>query len=156
MRVPAGHAVSDLTAPRILRVSSGDFAVETLLLDAPEEKYQNGGLFLQISDEVFICFGKTASNNEIRLDTYQQGRNEVIGRGWLSGTELFLRLEHHNNLISALCSNDGKNWYKCGETLFPEENPVWIGLFAACPVRFGSLNSVVWFQGFKLFQQEIS
>jgi len=152
LRVPAGHAVSDLTAPRILRVSSGDFAVETVLLDAPEEKYQNGGLFLQISDEVFICFGK-ASNNEIRLDTYQQGRNEVIGRGWLSGTELFLRLEHHNNLISALCSNDGKNWYKCGETLFPEENPVWIGLFAACPVRFGSLNSVVWFQGFKLFQR---
>ena len=102
-------------------------------------------------ERIYLNFGKSLDRiNEVRLEVCQQGRHEIIGRGWLPGCQLYLRLERRGELVLSLCSNDGKKWHSCGETLFPVAHPLWVGLYVACPA--GLPDSVVQFQEFKLFQ----
>jgi regulation of enolase protein 1 (concanavalin A-like superfamily) len=158
LRTLPGHDLSstNLSAPRLLRRISGNFAVETRLVDITEEKCQIGGLLLWESKEIYLSFGKRASDiNELRLEICHPGQHEIIGRGWLPGNQLYLRLERNGKSVSVLCSNDGKKWQSCGETSFPVENPVWAGLYVACPAGFGLPTSVVRFKDFKLFQREV-
>ena len=149
----AGHKLFSIEpkAPRLLRQISGDFAVETRIVDIEEGKHQVGGLLLWASPKMYLTFGKGLSHtNELRLEIYQQGRRETIGRGWLSGPQLHLRLERNGKLISALCSNNDKEWQIGGVTSFPMDDPIQVGFYVACP---GNLpNSTVCFREFKLFQ----
>ncbi|MFQ6041924.1 MAG: AAA family ATPase, partial [Candidatus Poribacteria bacterium] len=154
LRTPAGHDLSPTNpnAPRLLRQVSGDFAVETKLVGITKAVRQIGGLLLWASEETYLSFGKSISDiNEMRLEDCQQGHQEIIGRGWLPGCELYLRLERRGKSVSVLCSNDGKQWKSCGGTSFPVDNPVWIGIYVACPARLS--NSVMNFKDFKLFQR---
>jgi tetratricopeptide (TPR) repeat protein/regulation of enolase protein 1 (concanavalin A-like superfamily) len=158
LRTTVGHSLSPTNpnAPRLLRQISGDFAVETRLVGISpegEEECQVGGLLLWVSEGMYLGFGKGLSLiNEVRLEVCAQGDHEIIGRGWLPGHQLYLRLERSGKSVSALCSNDGKEWQSCGETSFPVDDPVWIGLYVACPSD--SSASVVRFKEFKLFQRE--
>jgi hypothetical protein len=113
---------------------------------------QIGGLLLWASEEIYLSFGKSSPDiNEMGLESCQGGQQEIIGRGWLPGDELYLRLERRGKSVSVLCGNDGKQWKSCGETSFPVDNPVWIGIYVACPVILS--DAVVNFTDFKLFQR---
>jgi class 3 adenylate cyclase/tetratricopeptide (TPR) repeat protein/regulation of enolase protein 1 (concanavalin A-like superfamily)/energy-coupling factor transporter ATP-binding protein EcfA2 len=145
----------DLNAPRLLRQVSGDFAVETSLVDITEEEHQNGGLLLWASEEMYLSFEKRLTGiNEVRLRICRKNQYEIIGRGWLEGRRLYLRLERTGSLVSALCSNDGKQWYICGEVSFPVNDPVWVGLCTACPGGSDSSASILRFHEFELFQRK--
>jgi len=163
LRTPSGQDLSstNTSAPRLLRQISGDFAVETRLVDIKEGECQIGGLLLWSSEEIHLSFGKRlypfekrlSLINEVLLEVWQRSQGGIVGRGWLPGRQLYLRLERNGKSVSVLCSNDGKKWQSCGETSFPADNPVWIGLYVACPIRLP--GSVVRFKEFKLFQQEV-
>ena len=157
LQVPAGHDFFSRhpNAPRLIREVSGNFAVETSLMGIAEKEYQIGGLLLWASKEMYLSFGKRLSaNNELRLRICRQDQYEIIGRGWLSGCQFHLRLERTGNLVSAFCSNDGRQWYLCGEVSFPVNDPVWVGICAACPSNSEQIASVLRFHEFKLFRRE--
>jgi tetratricopeptide (TPR) repeat protein/regulation of enolase protein 1 (concanavalin A-like superfamily) len=156
LQTPAGHDLlpTDPNAPRLLRRISDDFAVETTLVDIVEEDSRTGGLLLWASEEEYISFGRKSYRiggvgvKEVRLDASRG----TVGRGWLPGCQLYLRFERRGRSVSALCSNDGKEWRSCGETSFLADDPVWVGLYVACPANLPA--SVVRFKEFKLFQRE--
>ncbi len=157
IQTPAGRDFfsQDLNAPRLLRRVSGDFAIETSLVDITEEEHQNGGLLLWASEEMYLSFEKRLTGiNEVRLRICRENQYEIIGRGWLEGRRLYLRLERTGSLVSALCSNDGKQWYICGEVSFPVNDPVWVGLCTACPGGSNSSASILRFHEFELFQRK--
>ena len=60
----------------------------------------------------------------------------VIGRGRLGGgaadtaARIVLRLERAGARVRALCSADGEQWFAVGETDFPGEGPVQVGVHA--------------------------
>ena len=157
IQTPAGHDLfsPNPNAPRLLRQVSGDFALETSLVDITEKEHRSGGLLLWASEEMYLSFGKRLTgNNELRLRICRQNQSEIIGRGWLAGCQLYLRLERNGNSVSALCSNDGEQWHICGEVSFPLNDPVWVGIYAACPSSHTSSGSVIRFHEFRLFQGE--
>jgi len=154
LRTPAGHELSPTNpdAPRLLRQISGDFAVEAMLVDITQEECRTGGLLLWGSEGMYLSFGKksyrVAEVNEVHLEAC----GEIIGRGWLPGCQFYLRLERRGGSVSALCSNDSEKWQSCGETSFPADDPIWVGLYAACPAS--PPDCVMRFKEFRLFQQE--
>jgi predicted ATPase/class 3 adenylate cyclase/regulation of enolase protein 1 (concanavalin A-like superfamily) len=157
MKTSSGHDFfsQNPRAPRLLRRVSGDFAVETSLVDITERGYQNGGLLLWASEEMYLSFEKRVTGiNELRLRVCRQNQYEIIGRGWLVGHQLYLRLERNGSSVSAFCSNDGKHWHICGEVSFPLNDPVWVGICTACPDTYNFSASVLRFHEFRLFSTE--
>lgn len=139
-------------APRLLRRISGDFAVETQVVGFDREEYQIGGLLLWASEGTYVSFGKKLPKiNELRLEVCQQGQPEIMGYGWLPESKIHIRLERSGNSVSALCSNDGDNWQDCGKASFAVDDPIWVGLYVACPDSVS--ESVMYFSEFKLFQR---
>ncbi|MBI1925747.1 AAA family ATPase [Candidatus Poribacteria bacterium] len=164
-------ASTNPSVPRLIRQISGNFAVETRLVGITEGECQIAGLLLWESEKSYLSFAKRSTLiNNVRLEACQKGYPEIIGRGWLpprpragpegmslappagggGGSELYLRLERRGESMSALCSDDGKQWQSCGKISFPVADPVWIGLYAACPA--GLSDSVARFKEFKLFR----
>ncbi len=47
-----------------------------------------------------------------------------------SSEPVFLRLERHSNVVNALCSANGVEWFTVGGVAFPVEDPVEVGLHA--------------------------
>jgi regulation of enolase protein 1 (concanavalin A-like superfamily) len=157
VRSPAPYKVSRsaATTSRLLRpveaaCGRSDFAAETVLIGATERGCHTAGLLLLASDEEYLYFGKgDLLVHEVRLEVCRHGQQQTIGRGWLPGPELHLRLERSGDRVTALCSDDGRQWQCCGETSFPVEGNLSIGLQAACPgILPGSLAR---FRGFQLF-----
>lgn len=121
----------NLSAPRLLRPASGDFAVQAVCLPATPEKPAIGGLLLW-KDE----------RNYLRLDRGMWGPYELsfhgcidqqdlrIGRGRLAAERIFLRLERLGSRVNALCSADGQSWFTVGYVEFSVEDPVEVGLHA--------------------------
>ncbi len=152
LQTTAGNGLpsADPSAPRLVQQISGDFAIEVNLTDLTEEEYQMGGLLLCTSDGDYLSYGKGIPQaNELRLDICQRDQHKIIGRGWLPGHELCLRLERRGESVSALCSNDGKNWQSCGESSFAGDDTLWCGLYVACSDN--SPDSVLRFKEFRIF-----
>ena len=61
--------------------------------------------------------------------------DRTVGRGRMAGTPVWLRLERANTGVRALCRGNGQDWQLVGETSFPADNPLEIGLFAEGAVR---------------------
>jgi hypothetical protein len=80
--------------------------------------------------------------NYLRLDRGSMGERNVlfsgcianvdvmVGRGDLGADCANLLLERRGPIVRALCSGDGANWYTVGESAFPVEDPLELGLFA--------------------------
>ncbi len=156
LRAFSGHDIfpTDLGAPRLLRQVSGDLALETDLVDIEAEQCQIGGLLLWVSGDMYLSFAKRFSQtNEMRLEACRQGRWEIIGRGWMPGSQIRLRLERKGGSVLALCSNDGREWKSCGEASFPTNDPIWVGFYAACPVGHPSCS--LRFREFRVFKRGV-
>lgn len=152
LRTSAGNDLPSANpgAPRLVQQISGDFAMEVDLTDLTEKEYQMGGLLLCTSEGDYLSYGKGHPQvNELRLGICQRDHYEIVGRGWLPGREIHLRLERRGELVSALCSNDGENWQSCGESSFAGDGVLWCGLYVACPGN--SPDSVLHFKEFRIF-----
>jgi tetratricopeptide (TPR) repeat protein len=121
----------NLSAPRILRQASGDFAAQTVCVPASEEKPAMGGVLLWVEKENYLRLDRGARGRyEINFSGCIENKDLVIGRGRLPAERVFLRLERHGSQVNALCSADGVEWFTVGHVNFPVEDPVEVGLHA--------------------------
>lgn len=121
----------NLSAPRLLRSVSGNFAVQTVCGPVSGEKPAIGGLLLWKDGQ-----------NWLRLDRGEHGRHEItfvrclgnkdviVGRGRLPSVRVILRLERFGRGVRALCSVDGVEWFTAGQIEFSIDDPVEVGLHA--------------------------
>ena len=149
----------NLSAPRLMREISGDFAVEVCVSSASDERPQMGGLLVWKDRDNFLRFEKGVhGQNEVRLHGYVDGKYQVAGRGLLSSDEAtHLRLEREVEQFSAYCSVDGEKWLTCGKLTFSLEDPIQVGIHA-----IGMIDRTIYcsaykegtatvFRGFKLW-----
>jgi hypothetical protein len=135
----------NLSAPRLLRSVSGDFAVQTVCVPvsvAPTscrqtsrqdacatEKPAIGGLLLWKDKENFLRLDRgTRGKHEISFMGCLANKDVVIGRGRLPSERVHLRLERIGSRVNALCSADGREWFTVGHAEFPLADPVEVGL----------------------------
>jgi tetratricopeptide (TPR) repeat protein/regulation of enolase protein 1 (concanavalin A-like superfamily) len=121
----------NLSAPRILRPVSADFAAQTVCVPVSEEKPAIGGILLWKDKENFLCLERGARGEHEMYFVGCLGNKDVrIGRGRLPSERVSLRLERLGSRVNALCSADGEEWFTVGHAEFPIEDPVEIGLHA--------------------------
>jgi len=137
-------------APHLLRHAPGDFAAETVLVDAEEQGSHTAGLLLWTSPEEYLFFGKgDPLVYEVRLEVCRHGERQTVGRGWLPGPHLYLRLERLGDQVSPLCSSDGQVWHGWEESCFFPEGASSIGFLAACPAALIA-GCTARFRGFRM------
>lgn len=155
IQTPIGHELftKNPNTARLIYQISGNFAVETKLISISEKDCQMGGMFLQSSQNVFIGIEKILYGAELNLKMRKKDQIGIIGRGWLPGNQAYLRLERNGEKVIALCSADSVIWKTCGEAIFPQSNPIWIGIYASAPVIFRCpfKESVMRFEGISLW-----
>jgi predicted ATPase/class 3 adenylate cyclase/regulation of enolase protein 1 (concanavalin A-like superfamily) len=123
----------NLSAPRILRKVTGDFAVQTCCMPVSGDMPTIGGIVLWKDRENFLRLGRgMRGEREIALEGCINNKDVCIGRGHLNPytSKVFLRLERIGMRINALCSSDGDEWFSVGHADFPVDDPVEIGLHA--------------------------
>jgi hypothetical protein len=120
-----------LNAPRLLRWASGHFAVETVCTRASSEKPPAGGLLLWKDAGNFLRleWGPQGAH-EIALEQSAEGQHTIAGRGRLPSAAVHLRLERLGQDVRALCSADGRAWFRVAQVAFSVEDPVQVGLLA--------------------------
>jgi tetratricopeptide (TPR) repeat protein/regulation of enolase protein 1 (concanavalin A-like superfamily) len=140
----------NLSAPRLMREISGDFAVEVCVSSASDEKPQMGGLLVWKDRDNFLRFEKGVhGEHEVRLHGYVGGKYQIAGRGLLlrdGAEEIHLRLERTGEQFSAYCSVDAKieSWATCGKLVLPLDDPIQIGIHA-----IGMIDRTIYCGAFK-------
>jgi hypothetical protein len=121
----------NLGAPRLLRLASGEFAIQTVCSPVSAETPAMGGLLLWKDRENFLRLDRgTRGIHEISFMGCLGNKDVIIGRGRLPFRRVHLRLERLSSRVNALCSADGAEWFSVGHTEFPAEDPVEVGLHA--------------------------
>jgi len=126
----------NLSAPRLMREITGDFAVEVCVSPSyseDEDKPHQGGLLVWKDKDNFLRFEVgTYGQGEIRLHGYVGGKLAVAGRGLLpsDNEETYLRLERSGDEFTSYCSIDGENWFTCGKMALTMKDPIQVGIHA--------------------------
>jgi adenylate cyclase len=129
------------TAPRVLRPMAGDFAIQTVCNPVSSQKPAMGGLLLWKDERNFLRLESgSLGKYDLSFTRCIEEEHVPVGRGrWrtdampfaVESTErVFLRLERLGYRVIALCSPDGESWFTVGETEFPIEGTVEVGLHA--------------------------
>lgn len=123
-----------------------------------------GGLFLSKDEHDWLTLHRGFGGRRvIRFEGCLAGVDVVIGRGLVPhkyADRVVLRLERLGDRVRALCSPDAAEWFTVGETAFPLDDPVQVGL-----VAFGHINraeypgehrhgSAIRFESFDLWASE--
>jgi len=135
LKIP--HPVN-FSAPRLLQTVTGNFTAQVVCTPVLDEKPAIGGLLLWKNPGNFLCLQKgTRGRREISFGGCIGNEDVVVGRGCMprdaktrSSEPVFLRLERHSNVVNALCSANGVEWFTVGGVAFPVEDPVEVGLHA--------------------------
>jgi tetratricopeptide (TPR) repeat protein len=130
----------NLSAPRLLRAASGDWAVQTVCIPLSEGKPAIGGrptiggLVVWGDRENYLRLDRgTTGEHDVFFGGCLENRDVIIGRGYLPAVpsgRVFLRLERIGERVNALCSADGAKWFTVGQVAFPVEDPLQVGLHA--------------------------
>jgi class 3 adenylate cyclase/DNA-binding SARP family transcriptional activator len=161
IEAPAGRGLwgPHVTAPRLLRWISGDFAVETVCTSASPEKPPAGGLLLWKDAGSFLRFDRgPRGTHEIGLERFAEGQQTIAGRG-LPSAAVHLRLERRGQDVRALCSPDGRAWFRVAQVAFSMEDPVQVGLYAVWQSYFNSgpsASTVMRFKSFRVWELKSS
>ena len=119
------------TAPRLRRPAQGDFAIQTVCRPAQADRPGLGGLLLWRGGENYLRLGiGIRGQDEVSLEGCLDNHDWVFGRGRLSAGRVWLRLERVGTRVRGLCRGDDGPWYLVGETAFPADGPVQVGLHA--------------------------
>ena len=132
---------SNLSAPRLVRRAAGDFAVQVTCHAAMPDRPAIGGLLLwqDKANYLRLTWGQHGPD-QVTFAGALDNRNLVIGRGSLPDAgRVVLRLERRGDQVRALCSADGRQWYSVGQTAFPADGPLAVGLHA-----IGQIDRVMW------------
>jgi hypothetical protein len=129
---------NNLSAPRFLWPVEGDRALQISCQrarpDCPAEPGVPaiGGLLLwqDRANYLRLTWGELGAD-QVALSGAFDNRNVVIGRGTLANAgRVWLRLERRGEQVAALCSADGRDWYRVGQLVFPADAPLMAGLHA--------------------------
>jgi Beta xylosidase C-terminal Concanavalin A-like domain len=131
----------NLSAPRLLLEMGGDFALETRMEGDWDERSgederggEISGLLVWKDWLNFLRLEKRSMTARQKADVILEGRVNGefchIGRGRVRGPVYYLRLERTAERFAALCSTDGKNWWTCGQAVFPARDPLLVGVHA--------------------------
>ena len=153
------YDVGNLSAPRVLYPVTGDFAAAAACSSAARDKPAIGAVVIWKDEGNYLYVERGEWGRcELSLRGSVAGNSIVAGRGRLVSERVFLRLERVGTRVSALCSKDGIEWFTVGNTEFPAEDPVKIGLCAIGNINrtlvyFGAYpeGSAVRFQSFRLW-----
>jgi tetratricopeptide (TPR) repeat protein len=136
----------NLGAPRVLRPTSGDLAIETAC--SPCGVPACGGLLIWKDSESYLLLDVgTGGQHEVFFSGCVENQDAVFGRGRLprgaprqaqdhpgqacgAPERVHLRLERTGERVRALCSLDGEAWFSVGETDFPAVDPLQVGVYA--------------------------
>ena len=113
--------------------------------------WKDGGNYLQLDRGRF-------ARHEIALKGCLDRKDLFIGRGRLPYERIYLRLERLGNLVKALCSADGNEWFSVGQVDFPVIDLVEVGLlgigFVDRTIYLGAFpeGTAICFESFELWQ----
>jgi len=133
--VTEGHNLyGNLDGPRLIREASGDFIIETYITNGLRGK-KSGGLFVWKDKDNFIRFEtpQIPWENTIYYGAKVNGKFIHPGVHPYDLDKVWLRLEHKGDRFTGYVSSDGENWYRCGWTDIPMEDPIKVGIHALCP-----------------------
>jgi predicted ATPase/DNA-binding SARP family transcriptional activator/regulation of enolase protein 1 (concanavalin A-like superfamily) len=150
------------SAPRLLRPVSGDWAVQAACVPAMDDRPTIGGLLLWKDEHHYLSLIRGAfGDREATLMGCLGDSDVIFGQGCLynASERILLRLDRAGDQVNAYCSADGIRWYAVGETIFPAEDPLQVGL-----VAIGHINRRIYpgahphgtairFESFCLWQQ---
>jgi class 3 adenylate cyclase/tetratricopeptide (TPR) repeat protein len=123
----------NMSAPRLIREVSSNFAVQVCISPATKEKPQLGGLFVWKDDKNYICFQRGDSDPDgFQFYGYINKEQLMAGRGFLpeESDATYIRLERIGDELSAYCSIDGENWLTCGKLKMQIDDPLQVGIYA--------------------------
>jgi adenylate cyclase len=121
----------NLSAPRLVRSATGDFAIETVCGCVSGENPAIGGLLLWKDRENFLRLDRgLRGEHEVSFLGCRENKDLIIGRGRLASDRVFLRLERLDGRVNGLCSSDGQSWHTVGHGEFSVEDPVEVGVYA--------------------------
>jgi len=152
-----------VSAPRLVREITGDFAIEVCISPASDQKPQIGGLLIWKDDKNYVCFERGKSNPYgLRFFGYINKEQRMVGRGFLpeESEVTHIRLERMGDEFSAYCSTDGENWLTCGKLKTQIDDPLQVGIYAN-----GMIDRTIYcgeykegtatlFRGFRLWRRE--
>ncbi|MFB3920211.1 MAG: DUF1349 domain-containing protein [Terriglobia bacterium] len=117
---------------------SGDFIAETKVTGDFQNQYDHAGLMLRQDATHWIK--ADAENDPVGTPTL----GVVVTRGtsdWSvsrpAPKEFILRLERRGDLVEVKTTSGGQSWSLLRQTTSHFDDPVKVGLFAACPVKAG-------------------
>ena len=138
-----GMGNMNLSAPRLMREVSGDFACEFSMLPASDERPQIGGLLVWKNMSMFVRFDRGRDGKRhiwLRACVERKKSGEGYSIGYIvAGSRLlprdaadlvYMRLERIGSDFSFYCSSDGKNWLKHETMELEIDDPVQIGIYA--------------------------
>lgn len=121
----------NVSAPRLVRSTSGDFAIQAICLPLSTEQPTQGGILLWHDKQNYLRLERGAfGQHEITFAGCIDNNDVIIGRGRLPAEGVFLRLERIGARVNALCSADGAQWFTVGHVDFPVDDPVQVGMHA--------------------------
>ncbi|HLH73704.1 MAG TPA: hypothetical protein VKX96_10510, partial [Chloroflexota bacterium] len=122
---------ANLSAPRVVRAVSGDFAAQTVSGPARADRPGIGGLILWKDERNYVVLERGRwGASDVCLRACLKNEDQVIGRGRLVSDQLTLRLERVGNQVTGLCSNDGVHWQRVGLVDLSVADPVEVGIHA--------------------------
>jgi DNA-binding SARP family transcriptional activator len=134
----------NMSAPRLLRPISGDFAMQTVCRPASDEQPGIGGLLIWKDRYNYIQLERGKyGRQDIAFKACLDNRDQFLGHGRLSAEVTYMRLERLDNGVRALCSADGQRWFYVGKTEFPVSGAVEVGVFAS-----GWIDRTIYFGAF--------
>jgi regulation of enolase protein 1 (concanavalin A-like superfamily) len=162
--VPPVHSLGDLwfganlNAPRLLRLLSGDFAVETKLSDGFAGKGV-GGLLVWADDRNFARLELAPSGistsvwyaGSVYYGAIADGKFIHPGVHLFEAEPAWLRLERKEDRFTGYVSSDGENWYRVGWADIPMQDPIQVGIHALC---LQSSATSTRFQYFRIYRPE--
>jgi tetratricopeptide (TPR) repeat protein len=123
---------ANLSAPCLLQTLPGsDFALETRCGPVARDRPAIGGLLLWHDRNNYLVLehGRWGAA-DIAFRGCLDGEDCLIGRGWLPGEQMSLRLERRGSTVRALCSADGTAWFTAGDVAFPAREGGQVGVYA--------------------------
>jgi tetratricopeptide (TPR) repeat protein len=129
-----GLSESNLSAPRLVWPVRGECALQAVCAAGEIDQPALGGLVLWCDRNNFLRllwgFGGPGG---LAFGGFVGGEQALAGRGWLRDCQeqVHLRMECDAGGVRALCSPDGVQWYRVGQTNWDPDRPVQIGMYAS-------------------------
>jgi class 3 adenylate cyclase/tetratricopeptide (TPR) repeat protein len=124
----------NLSAPRVVRPVTGEWAAEVACRAVTASKPAMGGLLLWKDKKNYLRLDHGSGGQQcVMFLGCLNNQDMAIGRGLLSGggERVFLRLEQTSDVVRALVSPDGTEWFTVGEARIQMESATQVGLYGS-------------------------